>query len=159
VGKEVTYQPTIDKRRFKMAYDTSEDNGFDIVEAMFGKPNVAYMSARRQERIRAQALKTIERAEKDIERAERRLALLESFPEDHFDEGTVLWFEKKFPSGDRVYTYCALKAGGKWYLTGPSQSGLNYDWGALLEFVIGANAKTDVKAWQATEWAQVGGTE
>jgi hypothetical protein len=110
-----------------------------------------------RQRIRRQADETIARAQRTIERAERKIEQLEAFGDDVYDEETVLCFYKKFPNhaSNHPYTYMAAKINGKWYLTGPQQSGLVYNWGGLIEFVVGNNALDDIEVWQALEWERI----
>ena len=51
---------------------------------------------------------------------EAQLEKLKIFPnEDPFTDGTILMFEKNFPSNpDAKYTFSAVRAGGLWHVTG-----------------------------------------
>jgi hypothetical protein len=99
-----------------------------------------------------------------LELEARRIAeenrLNELFGDDVFSNGDVITFEKKYLARGRTYVYVALKSGGCWYLTGPQQSGLVYDWRGLCKFVlrgIGSytQADVDVKLWRVSEWEEV----
>jgi hypothetical protein len=45
-------------------------------------------------------------------------------------DGAVLRYQKTFPNSTQVYTYVALRAGGKWYRTGKDTRVVN--WPALV---------------------------
>lgn len=105
-------------------------------------------------RMEREAVATINRANRDIERAEKRLAAIEAFGDDDYEDETVLLFYKKFVNSGRKYTYCALKVAGYWFLTGPQQSGLKYNWGALIDFVV-KSADEEYEVWQVSNWVRV----
>jgi hypothetical protein len=67
--------------------------------------------------------------------AELKLAMVDRFGDDEYDDGTVVRFQKKFTADGHPYLYAAIKAGGKWYLTGKEQSGLT--WGQFVLFLVG----------------------
>lgn len=46
------------------------------------------------------------------------MAVVEVTFEDEFADGAVLVIEKQFWNHDTVYSYAAIKEGGKWYITG-----------------------------------------
>jgi len=48
---------------------------------------------------------------------------------------------------ENSYLYAAVRAGGKWFLTGPSQAGLVYEWEDLLDFLDEGVAVTGVEVW------------
>lgn len=100
---------------------------------------------------------TIARATRDIERAERKLAMLEKVGEDVYVDEDVLVFYKKFSGGDnvRTYTYSAIKLGNWWFLSGPSQAHNKYDWGGLVEFIVVDNCVEELVVWHATGWERV----
>lgn len=58
-------------------------------------------------------------AEKRLERLYARAARLEAWggPEE-YENGTVLIFDRTFPTAPTLYSYAAIKAGGLWYVTG-----------------------------------------
>jgi hypothetical protein len=78
-------------------------------------------------------------------------ALIKKYGEDHKD-GTVIAFSKQFgadqravqehlntitgnPVGLSVYHYAGLRAGGRWYLTGPTSGAGGIEWEELLDFL------------------------
>lgn len=139
------------------AYNEELDRQYDRYLTKVGAKPQMYQRgdvAAKQSQIRRQAEATIERANRDIERAERKIAMIEQFGEDVYKEETVLCFYKKFRSGTQTYTYMAAKIAGKWYLTGPQQSGLYYDWGGLINFII-SNALEEVEVWMVTDWERI----
>jgi hypothetical protein len=78
---------------------------------------------------------------------ERERLLL--MPDDVYDHGDVVWFEKTW-GGPTAYTYAALKIHESWYMTGTkNQSQLPLRWDELLDFI------GDNEIWTATEWEQV----
>ena len=68
-----------------------------------------------------------------IARLQEQLDYLESLPEDDFDNGAVISFTKKF-RGNVEYTYVALKAGNRWWLSGTRQAGV-HSWDELIRFI------------------------
>lgn len=139
-----------------MSYDDIVDNIFGpsaeaIRRDMFKRP----VEKSAADRIREAAQRTIEKAERDIARAEAKLAAIEKFGADTYPETTILVFKKRFSSSGMEYTYAALKCNEKWYLTGPRQSGLVYDWDALISFVVGNNANADIEVYKANTWKRI----
>ena len=59
----------------------------------------------------------------------------------------VVRFQVEFPSDPRTYTYAAVKAGGKWFVTGHGSVGRT--WSGLLELLTRKGA-TIVTAQLAT---------
>lgn len=50
--------------------------------------------------------------------------------------GSVFKIEKRFDAGGKGYAYAAIKADGKWYLTGTGFAGSKtYDWEGLKDFI------------------------
>jgi len=87
----------------------------------------------------------------DIERKEAELSRLLSLPEDTFDEGAVLCFEKQFALPDgRKYSYMFQKAGGAWYSSGPRRPG-PYRWEELLDFLN----EGVTKVWEVQTWIDI----
>lgn len=69
----------------------------------------------------------------------RRLDLVDSYGVDNYDPGTVITFEKKFPSSTKVYTYAVIKAteGDKWFSTGHDcVAGTTLTWDGLVELLV-----------------------
>lgn len=63
---------------------------------------------------------------------EQKLALIEAYGEDTFDEGIVLHFKKRFEKDGILYQYAALKADGRWHTTGKK----NFGAGTWEQFVL-----------------------
>jgi hypothetical protein len=60
-------------------------------------------------------------AERVIARAEAEIAKILSRPDEPItdeDGAVVLWFRRRFDRTSQMYTYGAVKAGNRWYLTG-----------------------------------------
>jgi hypothetical protein len=70
---------------------------------------------------------------------------LEELPNGRFlPNNTVLVLQVRFERNPRIYTYIALKVGGRWFFTGrgPHEAG----WGAVERW-LAADDKTVVAAW------------
>lgn len=92
--------------------------------------------------------------DRDIKRLTERAKVLRSFGVDDFEDGaTVTWtrtFRDTNRVGNRLYTYVALKGGGRWWITGKEgHRGLIYQ--DLVEEHL-ANADADSIAIVA-KWA------
>lgn len=94
----------------------------------------------------------IARLQTQIEALQLELARVSSLPEDDFDNHAVIMFEKQYVGQGRSYTYVALKAGAKWYMTGRNRGLFAMTWEELTDF-IGDFDAADV--WYATEWERV----
>lgn len=70
--------------------------------------------------------------------AEDRINFLLSLPDEptfEDDRPQVVYFQKRFQPGGRVYDYTAIKAGGKWYTSG-SQGGRRLsEWDDLITWI------------------------
>lgn len=97
----------------------------------------------------------VQRTQHDIERLERRLELLKSFPEeDPFDDGDVIHFTRRLgpTSRARNFHYVAMRQNGQWYLTGKLNK-TPKSWGSLVKmltdgFLVG-------KVWFVTGWEEM----
>lgn len=70
----------------------------------------------------------------EIERLQQKLELVRQIPEDVYENGCVVIFEKQFTAKGIKYTYACVKGGGFWYVTGkPSR----YTWDALMDELYG----------------------
>ena len=67
--------------------------------------------------------------------ADLKLQMINKFGDDEYDDGTVVRFQKKFTADGHAYMYAAIKAAGKWYLTGKEQGGLT--WEQFVMFLVG----------------------
>lgn len=61
--------------------------------------------------------------------------------EDIFDDGDVISFQKRFTSGPQRYSYVAIKAAGRWYLSGDSNAFRTFD--ALVKYMRKDNELPD----------------
>lgn len=94
-----------------------------------------------------------QRLQAQLERIREKQVMLDSFPQDDFNEGDVIWFELRLrPDGQfggvtRPYTYSAIKTNGTWYTTGP-RSPKNYTWSELVSWW----ARNELQElWKVTE--------
>jgi len=81
--------------------------------------------------------------EKRINQLQAELDNILRFGEDDWPNGTILYFEKRFNTHGRLYSYTALKCkvgdynpleGRAWYTSGPKAPG-PYTWEQLSEFM------------------------
>lgn len=63
---------------------------------------------------------------------EARLARYASLPQDDYDNGAVVVFEKKFNKTGIVYTYACVKGGGYWFVSGDTN---RRTWEGLLDHI------------------------
>jgi hypothetical protein len=79
------------------------------------------------------------------------VAVVERFGGEPAD-GTVIKFEHEFDtmgrSGETVYTYVAIRAGNRWYVSGRPLTGRAVKWSELLEFIGNG------RAWIAETWRE-----
>lgn len=75
--------------------------------------------------------------------------------DDDWPEETVILFKRKFKGNGHEYTYAALKAGDRWYVTGRSQSGYRVTlWDLAWSFLAPAMEETG-EVWVASEWRPI----
>jgi hypothetical protein len=74
-----------------------------------------------------------ERIEARLAAVDNQMATLAAMPQDDFDDGNVVCFEKSF-GGSYFYSYAAIKWDGLWYTTGP-RSPKAYTWDRLVEWM------------------------
>jgi hypothetical protein len=90
---------------------------------------------RQLEAVDREELEALEREARLMERMEemrlRREELFARFGDDDFEEEAVITFSRTFDSSGRTYHYAAIKAGGKWWLTGRTSGCLT--WGDLID--------------------------
>lgn len=79
----------------------------------------------------------------ELARLQDELAQRSVYGEDEHNDGAVLRFSADF-NGAKKYLYAAIKAGGKWHLTG-SQAQSNLTWSQLVDFFISSNT---TKVWK-----------
>lgn len=88
------------------------------------------------------------RLEKAIEKALNR----PSEPETTDPDGAlVVWFRVKFRDG-RVYSYSALRAGARWWLTG-NRNNEHMSWDLMIEDIEDRGGEIQ-DMWIATEWTR-----
>lgn len=81
---------------------------FDVDEFLKSEGEKVESSLSRTEVLRAQ-----------IANMQRELTELERFPEDNFEVGTIVAFDRKFKGNDQVFSYAAIKGTEtQWYLSG-----------------------------------------
>lgn len=78
-------------------------------------------------------------------------------PEPDGDGCAVVWFKVRFHSSrssDRgwEYSYAAVLAGSRWYLSGPQSPPSGTDWDSMLEYLEGRGAEFVCGPFVATEW-------
>lgn len=79
-----------------------------------------------------QAVAELLEQQRKEELLERRLALVQSYGEDGFDDGQRLTFTKYFDStGDKPFRYVAIKCDGSWYVSSRHEANMTWD-----EFVL-----------------------
>lgn len=88
-----------------------------------------------------------------IQQLENELVQVELFGADKFKNGTVIRWKHRFSQGGKKYTYAALKAGGRWYLT--NQQGTMLTWDQLVER-LNADGVTGVRVASGWEPLTVG---
>jgi hypothetical protein len=107
-----------------------------------------------QRRLDAEIARQASLAEYAAQARARRLEIIQSeidaiasMPEDDFEPGSVIRFDRTFNSGSKVYSYAAIKTSeGLWSTTGP-KSPKNYTWVDLLRWLQG---ETVDGIWWAT---------
>jgi hypothetical protein len=89
--------------------------------------------------------------ERQAQRALEKLAALDRFGEDEFEDGTIIAWEYQFHTGTKVYSYAAIKCGGLWYSTGPNAPKA-YSWSQMVDWWSAAT--NDIEIWYAPELAR-----
>lgn len=89
--------------------------------------------------------KKIELCEKELAIYRKKLETIDKFGEDVYEDGAVLVFSVKFPQN--TYNYAAIKAGGRWHVTGSFVEAWN--WSELVETLL---YKAINGVWHATEF-------
>lgn len=60
------------------------------------------------------------------EEVERTLQLVQTLGPDTYDDKTVICFEVQHDEGKRMYRYAAIKAGGRWWITGATFQSMHW---------------------------------
>jgi hypothetical protein len=91
-----------------------------------------------------------------ITKLHERLRLLDSYPDDDFNDGEVIVFTKQFDPAGQEYTFAAIKAEDRWYLTGGhlGRGGGVYTWEKLCEW-LGTVGVPTLSIFWATEWQDI----
>lgn len=78
-----------------------------------------------------------------LQNIEDELAKLEALPDDDFEEGSVISFDKTFDvaaptirRSESTYTYIAVKVGVRWYTTRRDEARDGRSWEDLIEFIL-----------------------
>lgn len=112
----------------------------------------------RAELLRARADRLAAQEDARIQRLRAEADRLDRMPPEPtaLDGKPMIYFEKQFREGGRVYDYGALKSGdGLWYTTGPN-SPKGYTWEQLLQFLYPDGTDLDeVSVWQVTEMREI----
>lgn len=74
-------------------------------------------------------------AKKDQEELTRKLALVEAYGDDVYEDGTMVRFTKEFANSDLEYVYVAVKCIDKWYLTGTINK-QGHSWEEFVMFLV-----------------------
>jgi hypothetical protein len=79
---------------------------------------------------------------------EQELDLLVSEPEP----GSYIQLGVAYPGSPKTYSYAAVEAAGKWYITGPENSART--WAGLVSWLKSKNAEITMLR-QATSWENI----
>lgn len=79
-----------------------------------------------------------DRTETHLAHLDEQIRMLEQFPgQDPYEDGDVVRFELEW--GGQVYTYAAVRAGGRWYTTATQGAGrVHTSWLAFVEWMTKA---------------------
>lgn len=67
--------------------------------------------------------------------AQSKLSMIDEYGDDHKD-GTVLAFRKRFEQFGPSYSYAAIRANGRWYMTGGRSSAQGCSWAELVDWLV-----------------------
>lgn len=97
-----------------------------------------------------------EQIEKEIAALQRELESLNHRPAEPDDEPAVIFFEKTFGKSQK-YTYTAVRAGERWWITGtrPGRNPNPKTWEQLLDFAE-QGEKHPVEIWRAAQLERLG---
>jgi hypothetical protein len=142
---------------FKSSYETDKGETSMAVYNRFGDEvfGLTLPFDSESDKIRRQADETIAKANAEIQRAEARLAQLDQFGDDIYEDETPFIFYKKFSNSGIKYTYMGGKIAGKWYITGPQFNGQPFSWGNLIKFIIDGNKLDEIEFWIGEGWARL----
>lgn len=89
----------------------------------------------------------------EAERVAAKLAVLEQFGDDEYEEGCVLRFNKTFRPGGTDYAYAMIKCNGLWYSTGP-RAPKGFTWEAMINWLTEGPVAT-YEIWMVSEYTRV----
>lgn len=91
------------------------------------------------------------RLSREVEQLERRLALMRKFAlEDPYEDGDVLAFIRRL--GGKDYQYAALRAAGRWWITGVKERSWR-SWDDLVAWLTDGKLVGDV--WHVHTWEKM----
>lgn len=94
---------------------------------------------RRRARERTRPVASASKLRQAIASLADQLAEVEKFGEDEYKNGTVLTFKLKYAESPRWFTYAAVKADGRWWLTGRHST--PFTWSGLVDFLTAPGRK------------------
>ena len=68
---------------------------------------------------------------------EKKIALVDQYGEDNFENGTILKFGKLFDKSGTYYNYAVLKTNNQWYSTGKILNFVRGSWESLVLALVG----------------------
>ena len=164
IGKEIEMTYQMDPQDGTNDYDSDYWTLRDKYEAL-GKAKQEALARAKQgkpshvidlERTVKSAERRIERDEAEIRRYGKLLAMIEELGEDEYEDGNVLFFQKRYDKhDDGLYDFVALKVTGYWYLSGARYQASPYTWAALVKFMLIDNYYEDVMVFRVNEWERV----
>lgn len=104
-------------------------------------PNAEYLAAK------------VQMYERNTEAARAELERVLMRPVDDFEEGSIVTFQKGF-GRSYMYTYCAIKAGGKWWMSGLKRPTAGTSWDVLLDFIESSETEMPIIRYM-TEWKEL----
>lgn len=114
------------------AYHDDFSNRFGRIGALYAMP--AAMRCPSTQRDPKEELDAARRrADAELRRAERLEKQLAAQPEEPAD-GSVIRFKHKFDNNPKYYTYVAVRAGDRWYLSGRTTTPRPLTWSQLVTF-------------------------
>lgn len=72
--------------------------------------------------------------------------------DEEYEDGSIIWADLQFPGGMGVYKYSFIKAGGKWWSSGPKGGGTGRTWEDLTNWM---NDNMIVKRFGLTERREI----
>lgn len=124
----------------------------ELIETGFGNDD-RLMEQALDEQENERIVPVVSRAalERQQDRLAERIAELEKYGDDVYEDDTVLLFKLRHRNYDTLYTYTALKAGGGWWMSG-NQGHVVKTWDQLVEFL----SHTDVaEMWIVEGWLSI----